>query len=1689
MDCKKFSKISLRDESKHIKYWNEILTYQNTECSVIKEFIKKQSLFPSLMKSLIEKLESYYFTKTIEKANDDPFNIMNIAIITMNMYKNFKNSSLSADINTPRILQITNYSINKNNELKAQILEKLSKLILQADSLKTTHKLKLEKHEKQKALLDALYLEKKKLDSEVTSAYNVSLQNKNNDKILEEYKELQTIEKEIIEIQKEFDLNKENTKQEFEELVDKIISLTFENNIVNSKLMLMASTLIKNIFKEMKGIIGQTIKSFEVNTIIMDDFVENKRNSMNKSQEISNNSIKDKSPISNKNEFTEKSDNKSNNTFDKTDKKAPSQTLDGLVNDIECLFSTDDQLLILNYIKSDSNNLEINGNAVFIINSNNKTFKNCFPDLNLVYDKLTLQLLFSKARDVEQYCNNFLEVITHRKHSVKFLTQFFETITTGCIQMRVGFVEMCLELHNSIHTLDPNPSNKIWYICNENNKYLQKRVNETLNEFKKEFMPKLQQCLTDYRKLKLDFIVVKNKRLKEISAIRSKLEKHHKKDIDYNNKKTLMELSQLHVNLIKHCSLLKEEIYLVKNQEQKILDRMSVTILNHFKQFYEHIKISHAQEENLIQVIQNNDIVVDFFSYNPIFGYYIQEMNVNPDFIQESLINSINSSYRDIMTRRLFNLDSIQIETADTKSDHFYYANNKSSFILSPEEYESNEEKELEEEEINETNIHNKYFDEKGDDINNININENNELNTLEDKNKEKSKNKSNILITEGIEESDNEENSENMKTNGYKSSTDNVITVKLDSNKNQVNLRHDSEIFGSSNKSKSSETNENEVKFKNMHIESKYKEKPSPITRDLNSASSFNITPNIKRTSDNLNNIFDFRNTITDNKSNNSNFSIRKSKNNVHKSTNDIRALTSNTVEKYINSNYKSSTSLKKPKNLRLSINLANSKNPRASNNLAKNFNPFQSASKISFNKSELASRRKETNENRSSINNSTSEDEDDNNNSYLLPMSGNETLTKRERNARFSLRSKTVLSNNFNLDKTFDPKKSKFVNITDKEAKNLSEAVNNASEVDYRRTLTPNSKKEDIELDKDEKLIKHFNCAYVESILLQGFIYITTKKVVFRSWFNSKTLFGSTILKIPYTELESISKSYYLKIFDNSIKLLTKKGELLFTSFVNRDKCYDLLVANYNEFRDNNKELFGDKEDLDSCPLQTSTSTTNKKSSISILKSVSSLFINKLNFISKLEHITKKRLEHYESMKIKLIDYNTVDCKPVLFDYCGQPKSFFKGIVIDKEYVGDIPTSYLFSLMFNEDLKIDSLNQEANFWDSLMLKRKCKNIVRKSHYQAIKDNKENNGTSDIRSKEDIEIKNISLPEFLKEQKLDLFNMNLEEFFKIFLINKQNIKLKDNIDIDQGKDITTSHHYSNLFDSVEKWTTRPYVINVNYVMPMKKRMFVPDESRFNCTYYINFISPTMIIIDEYTVAVDLAYADTFYTHNHYRIESKIMFEDGIFKFKTYFSDYITLTFTKSCFIQGIVLSEGLKEGPESIKFVTLPSVKTMCEEYSHSFTDQLSFLQKDAYKKIVSSYSKLLQEKSKQSEEDENKRELMNIQEDIRVIKEEENENTDSSNLKTNISTNTINNREALSIKEKIKSSIKNIFNTNDKKNLSINICMILILIVLFISIFNVVIGKKEFKFDEVLIYTICFGLITHRLLSSQNN
>ncbi len=155
------------------------------------------------------------------------------------------------------------------------------------------------------------------------------------------------------------------------------------------------------------------------------------------------------------------------------------------------------------------------------------------------------------------------------------------------------------------------------------------------------------------------------------------------------------------------------------------------------------------------------------------------------------------------------------------------------------------------------------------------------------------------------------------------------------------------------------------------------------------------------------------------------------------------------------------------------------------------------------------------------------------------------------------------------------------------------------------------------------DEQATESFLCAISWKLILQGTLYITKSTLCFYTPFNNSTLFGSgTTIVIPIAEIVDVKKRYNALIFDNSISIHTKNAEFFFTSFVHRDKAYEMIAKGMEQIKGKPAERLDTRKSAHS-PI--------------VLRELSDSY---KNFIRRIETIEADRLKLAEAQGLKKID-----------------------------------------------------------------------------------------------------------------------------------------------------------------------------------------------------------------------------------------------------------------------------------------------------------------------------------------------------------------------------------------------------------------------------------------------------------------
>jgi hypothetical protein len=106
--------------------------------------------------------------------------------------------------------------------------------------------------------------------------------------------------------------------------------------------------------------------------------------------------------------------------------------------------------------------------------------------------------------------------------------------------------------------------------------------------------------------------------------------------------------------------------------------------------------------------------------------------------------------------------------------------------------------------------------------------------------------------------------------------------------------------------------------------------------------------------------------------------------------------------------------------------------------------------------------------------------------------------------------------------------------------------------------------------QLSEDEILVDSFLCALINTILIQGELYITPSKLIFHSPFNNRTLFGETLKVIEYQNITYVEKTHGVFGLQNSIYIETSNEEYTFTSFLFRDQAYNSVNQTWVNYLD---------------------------------------------------------------------------------------------------------------------------------------------------------------------------------------------------------------------------------------------------------------------------------------------------------------------------------------------------------------------------------------------------------------------------------------------------------------------------------------------------------------------------------------
>lgn len=438
---------------------------------------------------------------------------------------------------------------------------------------------------------------------------------------------------------------------------------------------------------------------------------------------------------------------------------------------------------------------------------------------------------------------------------------------------------------------------------------------------------------------------------------------------------------------------------------------------------------------------------------------------------------------------------------------------------------------------------------------------------------------------------------------------------------------------------------------------------------------------------------------------------------------------------------------------------------------------------------------------------------------------------------------------------------------------------------------------------LESDETVNHIYNCSYEDSILLQGKIYLTNYKLVFYSWFNGSTLFGKTLLELPYSDVIEINKKSYLMI-DNGICLKTKKTKLNFHSFGSRNECYDNLCKlifkseSINCIENSNTEST-QKDIKDSLSLKNEENDKNEKNeksedvanTISNSKTTRICFstINlKLSIIDKLKIRTKENLDSF---------------------YLQNPRKILE--VYQKNVkLGHLPCPYIFHSIYDPNV----LNPFFNRY----------------FYQGFKES-----VKDYNLKYEVD-KAMTIPDIYK---IKYPILNSED-------NEENFNLFERIFSEQYFDENLIVQMLESFQNPDFKSSNLTVVFTS-VHPLPNPKFMgPKELTIREEVKLYFISPTCFIADHYSYLSGFMLMDTFYCLTSYRFETDIIDNRKKISFDSKVTVEYTLEFVKSCFWKDKVMKESTNDNREYLKVETLPKIIKGLESTKNRYNENLKIFE-----------------------------------------------------------------------------------------------------------------------------------------------
>ena len=214
-------------------------------------------------------------------------------------------------------------------------------------------------------------------------------------------------------------------------------------------------------------------------------------------------------------------------------------------------------------------------------------------------------------------------------------------------------------------------------------------------------------------------------------------------------------------------------------------------------------------------------------------------------------------------------------------------------------------------------------------------------------------------------------------------------------------------------------------------------------------------------------------------------------------------------------------------------------------------------------------------------------------------------------------------------------------------------------------------------IELGKEEQLIETFTCKYQKE---KGNLYITNNRLIF---FNKRQK-----LSIPFTDIELIKKND--KNNSYSIDVKTTKTLLVFSSFIEREKCIHCINQELEKIKKNSNDTKDDKDISKGSSLKGKSRIQMINRNIAIKE-----MLSRIHFNNKLTEITTKRFNEFTQEN----EVNKLFFIP--------EKDFDVNYIDIKDMNINTPLSLIFHYIFNPNTQIESDSSSKSFYENVYTNR----------------------------------------------------------------------------------------------------------------------------------------------------------------------------------------------------------------------------------------------------------------------------------------------------------------------------------------------------------------------------------------------